>query len=1006
MDIRFDSATQEVCKEPLNKFHDCAVMEKGKGLVIPCLLEHKQNITHQQCRQYLTKMATIIFSDYRLINGFYDQCMNDIKDFGCGAMDPGNVQFHNQGSTIACLEKHMDGDHVIGSECRKQIFRVAELQSDDYHQDRALYFACRNDRERFCENVQSGSGKVYKCLVKHKFEHDMTEGCRDKLTLRQKLAAEDYKVSYPLQKACHAAIKKHHCDYGHIKQKEAKLSFILLCLENQIKKGNKVDSECQGEIFDTRKQLMEDYMVNPDIILSCREEIDKKCQGLQRQGKTIHCLMGMAKKGDLSQFCLKAVETLVKEADAGEDYRIDTALQRACQPVVDTACSKLQAGDAVVLSCLMEHLYTPAMVPECEEQLLHLQYFVSRDFSLDPRLYRLCRDDAVNLCYAPPEWNQQEDEDDEFGAEVIFACLHRYLHPKAGDQKLSRKCSAEVHRVLRLRADDVNLHPRIEASCKLALGRYCSENVKKGEEMQCLQNHFDDLSGHCKQLVGNFTVEESEDIKLDKILMRACEPMLGKFCKDVLTQDQDDGNLMQCLIQSKNSVDMNRDCAAGIEHFQLLQMKDYRFSYKFKEACKSDVLKYCKGIKSKGEVVSCLSTRVLNDTLRQQQHTVAENCRKELRVELLEKSEDARLDPELMKECGDDIRRSCSDVQFGNARVLECLKDHKQDLSQKCHMKIFNRQKIEAMNPEMDYTLMRACKRMIKQFCPDTDPKDIFICLKNHKTDPNMEPKCKQVIGKRQVTKNTDYRLKPALEKACSKDIPKFCTDIVDQHHNSEDEYQGKVIQCLKEKFRKNRLSPNCEGQIRLLMQEAAMDYRMDPVLKSACLSTIQELCSEESTQPGAGKVEDCLKLRLYHKAIKDAKCEMEVARLVHEGRADIHVDPILYKTCALDIKHFCVNIPPGEGRQMSCLLEVLEDKTVRLSVDCKRVLTERVEMWEYAAKIAPPETLADLYQQIQNSPSKNYYLIVLFGVIGVLFLFGMVCGRASKRVRAELKNK
>lgn len=37
--------------------------------------------------------------------------------------------------------------------CKKAILRVAELSSDDFHLDRHLYFACRDDRERFCENV-------------------------------------------------------------------------------------------------------------------------------------------------------------------------------------------------------------------------------------------------------------------------------------------------------------------------------------------------------------------------------------------------------------------------------------------------------------------------------------------------------------------------------------------------------------------------------------------------------------------------------------------------------------------------------------------------------------------------------------------------------------------------------------------------------------------------------------------------------------------------------------
>ncbi len=41
-----------------------------------------------------------------------------------------------------------------------------------------------------------------------------------------------------------------------------------------------------------------------------------------------------------------------------------------------------------------------------------------------------------------------------------------------------------------------------------------------------------------------------------------------------------------------------------------------------------------------------------------------------------------------------------------------------------------------------------------------------------------------------------------------------------------------------------------------------------------------------------------------------------EVIRILQESRADVQVDPILHKACALDIKHYCSNIPQGEGRR------------------------------------------------------------------------------------------
>ena len=42
------------------------------------------------------------------------------------------------------------------------------------------------------------------------------------------------------------------------------------------------------------------------------------------------------------------------------------------------------------------------------------------------------------------------------------------------------------------------------------------------------------------------------------------------------------GDVMECLIQNKQNVDMEEKCKAGIEHHQILTLKNYRFSFKFK----------------------------------------------------------------------------------------------------------------------------------------------------------------------------------------------------------------------------------------------------------------------------------------------------------------------------------------------------------------------------------------------------------------------------------------
>lgn len=37
---------------------------------------------------------------------------------------------------------------------------------------------------------------------------------------------------------------------------------------------------------------------------------------------------------------------------------------------------------------------------------------------------------------------------------------------------------------------------------------------------------------------------------------------------------------------------------------------------------------------------------------------------------------------------------------------------------------------------------------------------------------------------------------------------------------------------------------------------------------------------------------------------------------------------------------------------EMSCLMEALQDKRVRLQPECKKRLQDRIDMWSYAAKV------------------------------------------------------
>ncbi|XP_031697262.1 Golgi apparatus protein 1-like isoform X2 [Anarrhichthys ocellatus] len=344
-------------------------------------------------------------------------------------------------------------------------------------------------RDIFCcssPQTQAGEGKVYKCLFNHKFEEAMSEKCRDALTTRQKLISQDYKVSYSLAKACKLDLRKQRCslDTNLPRAREARLSYLLLCLEAAVHRGRPVSGECQGEMLDYRRMLMEDFSLSPEIVLHCRMEIEAHCSGLHRKGRTLHCLMRIG-RGDrtatVDGVCQSALQSLIQSADPGADYRIDRALNEACESVIQTACKHIRSGDPMILSCLMEHLYTEKMVEDCEHRLLELQYFISRDWKLDPVLYKKCQGDAARLCHTHG-WNETSEL---MPPGAVFSCLYRHAYrTEEQGRRLSRDCKVEVQRILHQRALDVKLDPELQKRCMTDLGKWCSEKTDAGQVRQ------------------------------------------------------------------------------------------------------------------------------------------------------------------------------------------------------------------------------------------------------------------------------------------------------------------------------------------------------------------------------------------------------------------------------------------------------------------------------------------------------------------------------------------
>lgn len=286
----------------------------NNGQYLKCVINNINEIENPSCNQALLRLENVAFTDYRWVHKFIEHCTDDIKNLQCGRFDPEN---YSQTKTLNCLQENIM--NVRTEECKKEVFRFSELQSSSIKLDAQLFIDCTNDYSRYCSKYLAGSGRVIPCLMQQLLldQSKIEKKCRLHLMRRQKLIAADFRVSKGLLRACKDEIRKGHCRRQNSSDKTVRLAQILLCLENLMKNGTKLDSDCTSEMIDHRRMLMEDYRLSPEIVNSCKNETQIYCKGYEVGGKTIHCLMNQALiHGNsviprLSDSCLRAVSVYI-----------------------------------------------------------------------------------------------------------------------------------------------------------------------------------------------------------------------------------------------------------------------------------------------------------------------------------------------------------------------------------------------------------------------------------------------------------------------------------------------------------------------------------------------------------------------------------------------------------------------------------------------------------------------------------------------------------------------
>jgi len=92
--------------------------------------------------------------------------------------------------------------------------------------------------------------------------------------------------------------------------------------------------------------------------------------------------------------------------------------------------------------------------------------------------------------------------------------------------------------------------------------------------------------------------------------------------------------------------------------------------------------------------------------------------------------------------CADDAAKLCKDVQPGGGRMAKCLKEHEKDLSPACKDRI-------AEMKQRGNEFRAACEDEVLKLCKDVKPGGgrIINCLKEHENE--LSPECKGKVESR-----------------------------------------------------------------------------------------------------------------------------------------------------------------------------------------------------------------------------------------------------------------
>jgi len=174
--LRFNPLVKKMCSAELTRFtrekkckvHD-ARLTKTEGSWIDCITDNVEDIRDTDCKGAVLKVMQLQSGDIRAVPRMHAACKEDLREL-CPKTAPGGARWHQ------CLRLQVE--KVRSEECRGLVMKVWRADNNSASLNFETRKSCANEVMGFCSDVQTGEGRVLKCLALNRNEAGFGKSCR------------------------------------------------------------------------------------------------------------------------------------------------------------------------------------------------------------------------------------------------------------------------------------------------------------------------------------------------------------------------------------------------------------------------------------------------------------------------------------------------------------------------------------------------------------------------------------------------------------------------------------------------------------------------------------------------------------------------------------------------------------------------------------------------------------------------------------------------------------